>query len=615
MVIAGKSSNPRESPGISGSTATPVTKARLAEIPGAISVKQLAELLGISGIDVIKQLMKKSIMANINQTVDYEAAAAVAAGFGYEAHPKAETGHKELSLVRELKQQQTQQGKTGGSGLKPRAPVVTVMGHVDHGKTRLLDAIRQTDVMASEAGGITQHIGAYQTEIDGHKITFLDTPGHEAFTAMRARGAQVTDIAILVVAADDGVMPQTLEAIDHARAAGVPIVVALNKIDKPEANPDLVKQQLADAGLVCEEWGGDTICIPVSAREKKGIPQLLENVLLIAEMEELKADPSLFALGVVIEAKMDKTKGALATVLVHDGTLRVGDTIVVGNHWSKVKAMYNDTGKQVRKAGPSMPVEILGLDSVPEVGDTLIAVDDEPAARALIERHKRAETESASPATSVNLSNLFEQVSAGKVKELNVVLKADVQGSLEPIKASLEQLGTDEVKVRIIRIGVGDITESDVMLAIASRGVIISFNTGAEQGARRLAETGGISLRHYDIIYNLVDDISKALKGMLQPAKVTVVEGRAEVRAVFPAIKTQRAAGIFVTEGKVSRGASVIVRRKDKVVHESTVASLRRFKDDVREVAAGYECGLVIKDFNEAQVGDTLEFYRIEEAV
>ncbi|MBM2825002.1 MAG: infB [Dehalococcoidales bacterium] len=615
MVIAGKPSNTRESPGNAGSTTSSVTKTRLVEIPSTINVKQLADLLRVSGIDVIKQLMKKGIMANINQTVGYESAAAVASGCGYEAHPKPETERKALSLVKELKQQHTTQQGEAGVGLKPRPPVVTVMGHVDHGKTRLLDAIRQTDVMATEAGGITQHIGAYQTEISGHRITFLDTPGHEAFTAMRARGAQVTDIAILVVAADDGVMPQTLEAIDHARAAGVPIIVALNKIDKPEANPDLVKQQLADAGLVCEEWGGDTICIPVSAREKKGIPQLLENVLLVAEMEELKADPSLFALGVVIEAKMDKTKGSLATVLVHDGTLRVGDTIVVGSLWSRVKAMYNDTGKQVRRAGPSMPVEILGLDSVPQVGDTLIAVEDEQAAKALIERRKQqAATEITSSTKSVNLSNLFEQVTAGKVKELNVVLKADVQGSIEPIKASLEHLGTDEVKVRIIRIGVGDITESDVMLAIASKGVIISFNTGAEQGARRLAETGGVSLRHYDIIYNLVDDISKALKGMLQPAKVKVIEGRAEVRAVFPAIKTQKASGIFITEGKVSRGASIIVRRKDKVVNESTVASLRRFKDDVREVAAGYECGLVIKDFNEAQVGDTLEFFRIEEA-
>jgi translation initiation factor IF-2 len=483
------------------------------------------------------------------------------------------------------------------------------MGHVDHGKTRLLDAIRQTNVMATEVGGITQHIGAYQVEVNGQKITFLDTPGHEAFTAMRARGAQVTDITILVVASDDGVMPQTLEAIDHARAAGVPIMVAINKIDKPEANSGLVKQQLADAGLLIEEWGGDIVCVLTSAKEKEGISELLENLLVVAEMENLRANPSLPAVGVVIEAKLDKTKGPLATVLVHNGTLRLGDTIVIGTTWGRVKAMFNDIGKRVRKAGPATPVELLGLNSVPQVGDTLTTVVSEHQAQVLIQK-RQPET----MPKSVKLDNLFDQISAGQVKELNVILKADVQGSIEPIRSSLEQLGTEEVKVRVIHSGSGNITESDVMLAIASKGLIIGFNTGCEPGARRLADVEGIDIRHYDVIYNLVDDVGKALKGMLEPTYVEVIDGRAEVRAIFPAGKREKAAGVYVTEGKISRGASARVRRQEQVVFESIVSSLRRFKDDVKEVAAGYECGVGIKDFSEFQVGDILELFRREKA-
>jgi len=460
---------------------TPSAEARSIEIPDTLSVKQLADLLRVSAIDVIKQLMRNGIMANINQVIDYESAAVVATGFGYEAHLRPKVGRKSASLIRELKKQQLG-GELGG--LKPRPPVVTVMGHVNHGKTRLLDAIRQTNVMVTEAGGITQHIGAYQVEVDGQKITFLDTPGHEAFTAMRARGAQVTDIAILVVAADDGVMPQTLEAIAHARAAGVPIVVAINKIDKAEANLELAKQQLADAGLLVEEWGGDTVCVPISAKEKKGISDLLENLTVVAEMEELKADPAQPAAGVVIEAELDKTKGPLATVLVHNGTLRVGDTIVVGDSWGRLKAMFNDAGKQVRKAGPATPVELLGLNSVPQAGDNLMVVSSEHQARALIEKRRSEMQRESSLPKPVSLSNLYDQVSTGRVKELAVILKADVQGSIEPIKASLEQLATDEVKVRVIHSGSGNITESDVMLAIASRGLIIGFNTDAETGAR-----------------------------------------------------------------------------------------------------------------------------------
>ena len=588
-------------------------KARLIEIPDTLSVKQLADLLRVSAIDVIKQLMRNGIMANINQAIDYESAAAVVAGLGYEAHLKPRAGRKPSSLIRDIKKQQLQQGKEL-AGLKPRPPVVTVMGHVDHGKTRLLDAIRQTNVMDTEAGGITQRIGAYQVEVDGQKITFLDTPGHEAFTAMRARGAQVTDITILVVAADDGVMPQTLEAIDHARAAGVPIVVAINKIDKPEANPELVKQQLADAGLVIEEWGGDTVCVQVSAKEKKGISELLENLLVVAEMEELKADPSRPAVGVVLEAKLDKTKGAVTTVLVHDGTLRVGDIVVVGTIWGRVKAMYNDIGKQVRRAGPASPVGILGLSSVSQAGDALTVVAGERQVRALIETHQaEMQQESSGMPRTVSLTNLFDQVSQGQVKELNVILKTDVQGSIEPIKSSLEQLSTDEVKVRVIRSASGNIAESDVMLAIASKGIIIGFNTQSEPGAQRLADLEGVSIRYYNVIYNLVDDVSKALKGMLEPSKVEVIDGRAEVRAIFSSGKKSKVAGAYISEGKATIGVSVRVQRQGKTVYGSVVSSLRRFKDDVREVTSGLECGVGVKDFNEFEVGDMLEFYRIEE--
>ncbi len=613
MVRADKESRALKPQGGETGSPAPTTETRLIEIPRNLSVKQLEDLLHVSAVDVIKQLMRNGIMANINQNLDYESAAAVITASGYEARLKAPVGRKTSSLVRQIKEQQHQKEQETGS-LKPRPPVVTVMGHVDHGKTRLLDAIRHTNVMDSEAGGITQHIGAYQVEIDGRKITFLDTPGHEAFTAMRARGAQVTDIAILVVAADDGVMPQTREAIDHARAAGVPIVVAINKIDKPEANLDLVKQQLSEAGLIIEEWGGDTVAVPVSAREKKGIPELLENLLLVADMEELKADPSRPAVGVVIEAKMDKARGPVATVLVHNGTLRVGDIIVVGDSWGRLKAMFNDAGKPVKRAGPSMPVEILGLSTVPRAGDNLAVLAGEHQAKVLIEKRK-LEALPASSASTLNLSNLFEQVSSGRVKELNVVLKADVQGSIEPIRTSLEQLSTDEIKVRVIRSGSGNITESDVLLAIASRALVIGFSTQSEPGARRLAGLQGVSIRYYDVIYKLVEDVGKALQGMLEPVKVEVIDGRAEVRAVFSAGKKQAIAGLYVTEGKIRRGVSVRVRRQKETISESTVISLRRFKEDVNEVAAGYECGVGLKDFNDFKVGDILEFFRIEETV
>ena len=599
----------RQSGGGSGSSSS--LKPRQIQIPDALSVRQLAELLQASAIDVIKQLMKKGIMANINQIIKYDAAAVVATDLGYEPSLKSSPARKSASLISEIKKRQQLQGEE--PGLKPRPPVVTIMGHVDHGKTRLLDAIRQTHVMDTEAGGITQHIGAYQVEFNGQKITFLDTPGHEAFTAMRARGAQVTDVAVLVVAADDGVMPQTLEAIDHARAAGIPTVVAINKIDKPGANPELVKQQLADAGLVVEEWGGDTLYTLVSAKEKKGIPELMGNILLVSEMENLKADPSQPAVGTVIEAKLDKTKGPLATVLVHNGTLKLGDHVVVGDTWGKVKAMYNDKGKPIKKAEPSTPVELLGLNSVPQTADTLTIVAGERQARDLIQRRHLQQEPSSGP-KSVSLSNIFDQISAGRVKELNVILKTDVQGSIEPIRTSLERLGTEETRVRVIRSATGNITESDVMLAIASKGVIIGFSTNSEPGALHLADAEGVSIRYYNVIYDLIDDVGKALKGLLEPSVVEVIEGRAEVRAVFSAGKKGKVAGAYVTEGKIERSALVRVRRQDKVVIKSTISSLRRFKDDVKEVGAGYECGVGVDDFSDFQVGDILEFFRIEKA-
>jgi translation initiation factor IF-2 len=451
-------------------------------------------------------------------------------------------------------------------------------------------------------------------DVDDQKVTFLDTPGHEAFTAMRARGAQVTDITILVVAADDGVMPQTLEAINHARAAGVPIIVAINKIDKPGANPDRVKQQLAEAGLVVEEWGGEVIAVPVSAKEKRGIPQLLENIMLLAEMEELKADPSKPAEGTVIEAEMDRTRGALFTVLISSGTLKEGDVVVVGDTWGKVKAMFNDAGKRVKRAAPSTPVEVLGLDVVPQVGDLMQVVADEKSAQTTIEKRRQSAEKGVSAQKAVSLSNVYEQLSAGKVKELGIILKTDVQGSVEPIRNSLEKLSNDELKVSILHAGTGNITESDILLALASKGVIVGFNTSVEPGAKKLAEREGVSIRLYDIIYNLIEDVDKALKGMLEPTEVEVIDGHGEIRAVFPAGKKDKVAGVYVTDGKVTRSSSVRIMRGGKKIHESAISSLRRFKDDVREVASGYECGIGVQGYNDFQVGDSLEFFHIEKS-
>ncbi|HUS04523.1 MAG TPA: translation initiation factor IF-2, partial [Dehalococcoidia bacterium] len=486
-------------------------------------------------------------------------------------------------------------------------PVVTVMGHVDHGKTSLLDVIRKTNVTAHEVGAITQHIGAYQALVDGRKITFLDTPGHEAFTAMRARGAQVTDIVILVVAADDGVMPQTVEAINHARAAKVPIVAAINKIDKPDANPERVKQQLADLGLVVEEWGGDTVCVPISAKREQGISDLLENLFLVADILELKADADKAAEGVVIEAKLDKTKGPLATFLVQKGTLRRGNIVVAGDTWGKIKAIFDDKGNQVHKAEPSTPVEVLGLNEVAKSGDLFIVVPNEHEARSIVEEQKYSR-----PRPTLSLSALSSQISKGQMKELNIVLKTDVEGSIEPIKTSLERLGTERAKARVIHAASGSITESDVLLASASKGIIIGFDTPTSPGATQLANLEAVSIQQYDVIYKLIEDVDRTLKGMLEPTYTEVLRGRAEVRTVFPSSKLGKIAGVYVTEGKIWRDAQVKILRQNKTVGESRVSSLRRFKEDVPEVSAGLECGLGIEGSIDFQTGDIIEFYRKE---
>ena len=573
------------------------------ELPPSITVKQLADLLKVEPTRVIKQLMRKGMMASVNETIDFETARTTAADFGYDAKAA-----KERKAGASRQEKAKTKGKAKSKAKLPvRPPVVTVMGHVDHGKTTLLDVIRKTNVTAREAGAITQHIGAYQAIVDGRKITFLDTPGHEAFTAMRARGAQATDIVTLVVAADDGVMPQTVEAIDHAKAAKVPIVVALNKIDKPDANPERVKQQLADLGLVIEEWGGDTVCVPISAKQGKGIPDLLENLFLVAEILELKADPDTAAEGVVIEAKLDKTKGPLATLLVQKGTLKRGDIVVAGSAWGKIRAMFDDAGKQVHKAEPSAPVEVLGLNEVATSGDLFAVLAEEHEARNLVEKQKQARQRSV-----LSLSALSSQISSGQVKELNVVLKTDVEGSIEPIRTSVERLATQKSKTRVIHAASGSITESDVLLASASKGIIIGFNTPTSPGATQLADAEGVGIHHYDIIYKLIEDVDRTLKGMLEPIYAQVLSGRAEVRAVFPRSKLGKIAGVYVLEGKATRDAQVKILRQNKVIAESRVASLKRFKEDASEVSAGIECGLGIEGTVDFQIGDIIEFYRKE---
>jgi translation initiation factor IF-2 len=565
------------------------------ELPPSITVRQLADVLKVEPTKIIKQLMRKGIMANMNQSIDFDTASTTATDFGYVA-----------KAAKEPRALPSRKAKGKGK-LSVRPPVVTVMGHVDHGKTTLLDVIRKTNVTAREVGAITQHIGAYQALVDGRKITFLDTPGHEAFTVMRGRGAQATDIVILVVAADDGVMPQTVEAINHARAAKVPIVVAINKIDKPEANPERIKQQLTDLGLVVEEWGGDTVCVPISAKQAQGISDLLENLFLVADILELKANPDSAAEGVIIEAKLDKTKGPLATFLVQKGTLRLGDVVVAGGTWGKIKAMFDDKGKQVHKAEPSTPVEVLGLNEVAKSGDLFIALPDEREARSIVEKQK-----SPRPHPTLSLSALSSQISDGQIKELNIVLKTDVEGSIEPIKTSIEKLGTEKAKARVIHAASGSITESDVLLASASKGIIIGFNTPTSPGATQLANVEAVGIQHYDVIYKLIEDVDKTLKGMLEPTYAEVLSGRAEVRAIFPSSKRGKIAGVYVMEGKIWRDAQVKILRQNKVIGESRVSSLKRFKEDVAEVSAGLECGLGVEGTVDFQIGDIIEFYRKE---
>lgn len=569
-------------------------------IPTKTSVKDLGNYMGVEPVKIIKKLMDYGLMVNINAEIDFESAIKLAGEFGFDV--KEQKMDSQNQLVKEV--------CDDPKDMKFRPPVVTVMGHVDHGKTSLLDAIRQTNVTTQEAGGITQHIGASEVEVNGKKVVFLDTPGHEAFTSMRARGAKVTDIAILVVAADDGVMPQTVEAVNHAKAAGVPMIVAINKIDKPTANPDRIKQQLAEYGLIPEEWGGDTIFVNVSAKAKTGIDQLLEMVLLVAEMAELKANHTCNAHGVIIEAKLDKGRGPIATVLVQRGTLKIGNGIVAGTAYGRVRALFNSHGKRVKEAGPSIPVEVLGLSEVPTAGDILTAVSTEKEAKAIADDQMniQKETEYATP-KRISLNQLFERVQKGEVKDLNLIVKADVQGSIEALKQALEKCSCDEVQVKIIHGGVGAITESDVMLASASDAIIIGFNVRPDSNAKKMAEKEQIDIRTYRIIYDVVDDIQSALKGMLEPEYEEVVLGRAEVRALFkvPAIGT--VAGCFVSEGKITRNSQIRVIRQGIVVYEGKIASLKRFKDDVREVMSGYECGIGLDKFNDIKEQDVFEAF------
>ncbi len=574
-------------------------------IPETITVKDLsAELKKTSG-EIIKKLLAYGIMATINNEIDFDTAFLIAGEFGVTAHKKEVVTDEDILF---------DDSEDKEEDLKPRPPVIVVMGHVDHGKTSLLDAVRSTNVIEGEAGGITQAIGAYKVEVNGREITFLDTPGHEAFTAMRARGAQITDIAILVVAANDGVMPQTIEAIDHAKAAGIPIIVAINKIDVEGANPDKVKQELAEYGLVSEEWGGDTIFVPISAKKKINIDNLLEMVLLVADMKELKSNPNKQAKGVVIEAKLDKSKGPVATMLVQRGTLDIGDTILVGSVIGRIRTMTDDKGHKVKKAGPSTPVEITGLTEVPEAGDTFYEVKDEKTAKHLMERRKRQARDKALKASSrVTLDDLFSQIEKGNLKQLNIIVKADVQGSVEAVKQALEKLSNDEVKVKVIHANVGAITESDVTLANVSNAIIIGFNVRPQPIAKDMADKENVEIKTYSVIYNAIEDVEAAMKGMLDPVFKEVVIGNAEVRQTFKISDVGTIAGCYVTNGKVARNAGVRVLRDNVVIHDGKLISLKRMKDDAKEVAKGFECGIQIENFNDIKEGDIIEAYIMEQ--
>ena len=582
------------------------------ELPVSIVVRDLAQKIEKSPIDLIKKLMTNGVMATINQSVDFDTAAIVVAEYGFEAVPevveevKVETG--EVPLWRKLI------AGEDAAQLKNRPPVVTILGHVDHGKTSLLDAIRQTDVASGEAGGITQHIGAYQVEKKGRSITFLDTPGHAAFTQMRARGAQGADIVVLVVAADDGVMPQTREAIAHAKAARVPIMVALNKIDKPNANVERVKQQLAEQELVPDDWGGNTMVVPVSAKQKQGIDDLLEGILLVADNTEIKANPGGKVIGTVIEAELDKSKGVIATLLVQNGTLESGDVVVAGSTHGKLRALSDYKGKPIKKAGPSIPVSVMGLNEVPSAGDLFEVVDSEKEARSIVGERLEAAKAHAQSKKKVSLEDLFANVQAGEAKELNLIVKADVQGSLDPIVTELNNLGEGEIGIRIIYAETGNIGENDVMLASSSKAIIIGFNVQAEVPARRLAEKEGVDIRLYEIIYRMTEDIEKALSGMLEPEVKEKIIGRAQVLQVFSASKFGRVAGCRVTDGELRRNAKVKLFRGTDLVYEGDMGSLRHEKDDVKDIKQGYECGVGFKGLSDIVPGDQLICYVLEKS-
>ena len=578
------------------------------DIPAAVTVADLASVMEVGAVEVIKELMRNGYMFTINDVIEHDIASLVAPGFGFGVLPlDAESSQDSgsTSLVFSSDEEEDQ------DALRPRPPVITILGHVDHGKTTLLDTIRNANVVEGEAGGITQHIGAYQIDHNGTTVTFIDTPGHEAFTAMRARGAQVTDIAVLIVAADDGIMPQTIEAIDHARAADVPIVVAVNKVDLPNADTERVKRQLAEQNLLIEEWGGDIISVPMSALNGEGVDELVDNLVVLSEVSEFQANPERYALGVVVDARRDKSRGSVATLLVQTGTLEVGDNIVIGGIRGRVRAMFDQYGERIESAGPSTPVEILGLSDLPEAGELFEVVEDERDARQAVAEHeldKRRERH-AGP----TLDDVHTRIQLGEVKALNLIIKTDVQGTVEPVRGALERLNTDETRVNIVHIASGGITESDILLAVASQAIIIGFNSPPEQGAQALANQEGVEVRNYDVIYHMTEDIGLALTGMLEPVYRDVLEGRATVRAVFTLGRSIKVGGIYVNDGRIARGAKLRVIRSGDLIAEGPISSLRHFQDDVREVATGFEGGVTLDRFNGWEIDDVIEAYRSEQ--
>ena len=578
------------------------------DIPSAITVADLASVMEVGAVEVIKELMRNGYMFTINDVIEHDVASLVAPGFGFGVLPlDAESGEDSgsTSLVFSPEEEEDQ------DALRPRPPVITILGHVDHGKTTLLDTIRNASVVEGEAGGITQHIGAYQIDRDGTTVTFIDTPGHEAFTAMRARGAQVTDIAVLIVAADDGIMPQTVEAIDHARAADVPIVVAINKVDLPNSDTERVKRQLAEQNLLIEEWGGDIISVPISALNGDGVDDLVDNLVVLSEVNELQANPERYALGVVVDARRDKSRGSVATLLIQTGTLEVGDNIVIGGIRGRVRAMFDHNGERIETAGPSTPVEILGLSDLPEAGELFEVAEDEREARQLVNEYERdmRRERHAGP----TLDDVHTRIQLGEVKALNLIVKTDVQGTVEPVRGALERLNTDETRVNIVHIASGGITESDILLAVASQAIIIGFNSPPEQGAQALANQEGVEIRNYDVIYHMTEDVALALTGMLEPVYRDVLEGRATVRAVFTLGRSIKVGGIYVNDGRIARGAKLHVIRSGDMVVEGPIASLRHFQDDVREITTGFEGGVTIDRFNGWEVDDVIEAYRSEQ--